>query len=355
MRITCPQCQAGYDVDPEKIPADGLRVRCPQCDRVFSVRVAQSTSTTMSGQPPVAGPVPTMVGRAAPSGRRPGMTMVGMAPPPPPAASIQSDDPRAAARQGAPTAGAAAAGRALPAAEVCTARAGAAPRRLPPRRPPERLARAPTGAIPLPSAAGLGSTGASAGRRRRSRSTPPRRSRPPGRASPPSEPVAEPVEPVPEASPTCWTPDQPAAEPAPVEPPRAGAPEREPSRRRRRSRSPSARSRSTRRRPDAADPFAALAARAAALPARRRGAGDALHGRWRGAPPPPAPPPRRTAEAGYRVRRPSGRVFGPFSEREIVEMLGKGELNGNEDVSAGDGDEWIAIGAAGPSRRRSSG
>jgi predicted Zn finger-like uncharacterized protein len=28
MRITCPQCQAGYDVDPEKIPPSGLRVRC---------------------------------------------------------------------------------------------------------------------------------------------------------------------------------------------------------------------------------------------------------------------------------------------------------------------------------------
>ena len=51
--------------------------------------------------------------------------------------------------------------------------------------------------------------------------------------------------------------------------------------------------------------------------------------------PPPAPPPRKTGEAGYRVRRPSGRVFGPFSEREIVEMLGKGELNGNEDVCLG--------------------
>ena len=38
MRITCPQCQAGYDVDPGKIPPAGLKVRCPQCERVFAVR-----------------------------------------------------------------------------------------------------------------------------------------------------------------------------------------------------------------------------------------------------------------------------------------------------------------------------
>ena len=76
--------------------------------------------------------------------------------------------------------------------------------------------------------------------------------------------------------------------------------------------------------------------------------------RWRGRAA-AAPAAGRTAEAGYRIRRPSGRVFGPFSEREIVEMLGKGELNGNEDVSPGDGDDWIAIGGPDPSRRPSSG
>ena len=68
-----------------------------------------------------------------------------------------------------------------------------------------------------------------------------------------------------------------------------------------------------------------------------------------GAPPPAPPqPPRKSADGGYRVRRPSGRIFGPFSEREIVEMLGKGELNGNEDVSPVDREEWVAIGAPGP-------
>ncbi|MGA8890941.1 MAG: zinc-ribbon domain-containing protein, partial [Anaeromyxobacteraceae bacterium] len=85
MRITCPQCQAGYDVDPEKIPTTGLRVRCPQCERVFSVRMA-AHATTLSGQPSATGPVPTMPGAPPPApggaaGPRAGMTMVGMVPP----------------------------------------------------------------------------------------------------------------------------------------------------------------------------------------------------------------------------------------------------------------------------------
>jgi len=45
---------------------------------------------------------------------------------------------------------------------------------------------------------------------------------------------------------------------------------------------------------------------------------------------------------GYRVRRRSGKIFGPFEERRIVEMLGKGELLGNEDVST-DGDTWTPM------------
>ena len=58
---------------------------------------------------------------------------------------------------------------------------------------------------------------------------------------------------------------------------------------------------------------------------------------------PPPPPPRKSGEVHYKIRRPSGRIFGPFTEREIGDMLGKGELNGSEDVSAGEGDEWLPI------------
>jgi len=52
------------------------------------------------------------------------------------------------------------------------------------------------------------------------------------------------------------------------------------------------------------------------------------------------------AQAGsqWRVRRRSGRVFGPFSEGEVVQMLSRGELLGNEEVSGDDGTTWRAIG-----------
>jgi tetratricopeptide (TPR) repeat protein len=55
------------------------------------------------------------------------------------------------------------------------------------------------------------------------------------------------------------------------------------------------------------------------------------------APKPPA------AGVAFRVRRRSGKIFGPFGEGQIVEMLAKGELMGNEDVSAGDADPWSPI------------
>jgi tetratricopeptide (TPR) repeat protein len=51
------------------------------------------------------------------------------------------------------------------------------------------------------------------------------------------------------------------------------------------------------------------------------------------------------ATAGYKVRRRSGKIFGPFEERQIVEMLAKGELMGNEDVSSDGGGAWSPIGS----------
>jgi tetratricopeptide (TPR) repeat protein len=59
-----------------------------------------------------------------------------------------------------------------------------------------------------------------------------------------------------------------------------------------------------------------------------------------------AAPARRPAVAGaeWRIRRRSGKVFGPFPEAEVVEMLGRGELLGNEEVSADNGERWSAIG-----------
>jgi len=48
--------------------------------------------------------------------------------------------------------------------------------------------------------------------------------------------------------------------------------------------------------------------------------------------------------AQWRIRRRSGRVFGPFAESEVVQMLSRGELLGNEEVSGDGGTTWLAIG-----------
>ncbi|HEX7624803.1 MAG TPA: zinc-ribbon domain-containing protein, partial [Anaeromyxobacteraceae bacterium] len=51
---------------------------------------------------------------------------------------------------------------------------------------------------------------------------------------------------------------------------------------------------------------------------------------------------------GYKVRRRSGKIFGPFEEAAVVEMLCKGELLGNEDVTIDGGASFVAIGTIGP-------
>ncbi len=56
--------------------------------------------------------------------------------------------------------------------------------------------------------------------------------------------------------------------------------------------------------------------------------------------PPPAP-----SIGQYKVRRRSGKIFGPFEEQQIIEMLGKGELLGNEDVSSDGGEKWAPVGS----------
>jgi Tfp pilus assembly protein PilF len=47
---------------------------------------------------------------------------------------------------------------------------------------------------------------------------------------------------------------------------------------------------------------------------------------------------------GFKIRRRSGKIFGPFDEAQVVDMLVKGELMGNEDV-APEGGAWTPIGA----------
>ncbi len=329
MRITCPQCQAGYEVDPEKIPSSGLRVRCPQCERVFSVKVAQAASTTMSGQPPVSGPVPTMVGAPRPPAPA-GMTMVGMAPPQPPAAATDPDAPVPLPGRAAPPA------PPEPLREEEFFPPSGTPERAPEpaepvvAEPPEHFT-SPTGAIPLPAPPGGGT----------SPHWPPPEDPEVLAATlaPEPAPPDEPFEPIQDL-----VPDEPDVMDALVEPApdvEDAVPAEEP------PPEPLTFGEVPLDHEAAPDPFAAAVPREPA-PADRPDEELEMLFTAGGESAPPPPPPRKALPAGFRIRRPSGRVFGPFSENEIVEMLGKGELNGNEDVAPGDGDDWIAIGVAGP-------
>jgi len=82
IKVSCPSCNAAYDVDEHRLPDDGLRMRCPKCSESFQVH--RDGSTAKSG------------GGAAPSARkrpRRKPTQVGLGPkvpPPTPAAAIKS-------------------------------------------------------------------------------------------------------------------------------------------------------------------------------------------------------------------------------------------------------------------------
>ncbi|MBW1757300.1 MAG: zinc-ribbon domain-containing protein, partial [Deltaproteobacteria bacterium] len=35
IKVSCPSCNASYDVDEHRLPEDGLRMRCPKCSESF--------------------------------------------------------------------------------------------------------------------------------------------------------------------------------------------------------------------------------------------------------------------------------------------------------------------------------
>jgi predicted Zn finger-like uncharacterized protein len=82
IKVSCPSCNASYDVDEHRLPDDGLRMRCPKCSESFQVH--RDGSTAKSG------------GGAAPGARkrpRHKPTQVGLgpqAPPPAPGAAGKS-------------------------------------------------------------------------------------------------------------------------------------------------------------------------------------------------------------------------------------------------------------------------
>jgi predicted Zn finger-like uncharacterized protein len=296
MKVACPHCSAAYNVDDRRIPAGGLSVRCPSCRNAFPVQPGEGTAAAdaavplpaPAGAPPAgAGAIPLPPPRA-PSG------------PPPPVYAVPLPPPSAA---GAPFAAA------------------------PAPAPPPRVAAAPAIALPPPEpASALHAAG----------------------ADPFGEPLdadaeaievgADDIEPFP----TLESPLQPAdpaaapasgdpfgedpfaaAAPADAEPLGFGEVDFAP--------------------PPAAPPPAAAAPRMAASPGPAAALGPAPSDELEMLFGEASPKPAASASAGYKVRRRSGKIFGPFEEAQIVEMLAKGELMGNEDVSRGEGP-WSPIG-----------
>ncbi len=45
-RVECPSCETGFDVDPEKVPGDGLHAICSSCWRTFHVASPVSVGGT---------------------------------------------------------------------------------------------------------------------------------------------------------------------------------------------------------------------------------------------------------------------------------------------------------------------
>ena len=82
IKVSCPSCNAAYDVDELRLPKDGLRMRCPKCSESFQVHRDGSTAKSSGGAAPGAMKRP---------GQKP--TKVGLGPsqpPPAPASAIDS-------------------------------------------------------------------------------------------------------------------------------------------------------------------------------------------------------------------------------------------------------------------------
>ncbi|UCH30460.1 MAG: zinc-ribbon domain-containing protein, partial [Myxococcales bacterium] len=96
IKVSCPSCNASYDVDENRLPEDGLRMRCPKCEESFQVHRDGTTAKTGGGAAPAS---------KRPPARKPTQVGIGPnlpppAPPPPPAAAKPPVDPPGALSQG---------------------------------------------------------------------------------------------------------------------------------------------------------------------------------------------------------------------------------------------------------------
>jgi predicted Zn finger-like uncharacterized protein len=336
MRVVCPSCSAAYQLDDARVPDKGANVRCSRCQKTFPVKKEASPGQA-SGPVPLPGgtartgpgtggiplPPPNPDAPARPASRpptppAPPSSSTGGIPLPPPEAAFPASPfgatPSAPAPEATPSpfdSG--------PAGDTSSPFGSEpfAPTASPFTASPFEGADSPFGAaappqIPAPAAGAL---------------VPPPPPTPPPAAAPVAPPEllgfgevdlsADAVD-----APVASTPE------SPFDAGSAAAP------------------------PPPSDPFAS-ATTAPAAPSRSPapvvppppGDADELEMLFGDAPPAAAPAAKGSAKAGgYHVRRRSGKVFGPFQEAQIVDMLSKGELLGNEDVST-DGSTFDPIAA----------
>ncbi|MEW5742474.1 MAG: zinc-ribbon domain-containing protein, partial [Myxococcota bacterium] len=55
MKVTCPSCQSGLNIDDKKIPPGGARIKCPTCQNVFPVKPGAAVASSPSGAVPLPG------------------------------------------------------------------------------------------------------------------------------------------------------------------------------------------------------------------------------------------------------------------------------------------------------------
>jgi predicted Zn finger-like uncharacterized protein len=101
-KVECPGCRAPYQVDERRVPSSGLKMRCPKCTTSFKVEPPSGGVEGGSVLGAALGATAPKVGAAAPAPpqRRPGATMLGVAPAqvsaPPPNVVVPSDLPAVA-------------------------------------------------------------------------------------------------------------------------------------------------------------------------------------------------------------------------------------------------------------------
>lgn len=139
MNVRCPQCETTFRVDPERIPATGIKARCSRCSTVFEL----TRQGAMPARPAAAQAAPPKLSVSAPASA--------------PAAAPAAPTPAAAAPTPAPAPAPAPRPAATTAVEDPAA-GTVVPRPLPPRDMPPPITPAATPAQPAATSAPAAAT-----------------------------------------------------------------------------------------------------------------------------------------------------------------------------------------------------